>query len=41
MSSRTSGYSFPSDHLMVWVVFTVDRVRNEKLAAASRNTTSR
>ena len=25
----------------VWFVFTVERVRNEKLAAASRNTTSR
>src|SRR5205823_14086170 len=34
MSSRTSGYSLPSCHLIVWLVLTVDRVRNEKLAAA-------
>src|SRR5438105_1756376 len=41
MSRRTSGYVLPSCHWIVWVVLTVERVRNEKFAAASRNTTSR
>src|SRR6266404_6057933 len=31
MSRRTTGYSFPSVHFMVSLLFTVERVRNEKL----------
>src|SRR5262249_9132355 len=41
MSSLTSGYSFPSVHLIVSLVRTLEWVRNEKFAAGSMNKTGR
>src|SRR5262245_18055390 len=41
MSSLTTGYSLPSVQTILSGVLTVERVRNEKLAAVSTNTTGR